>query len=235
MPRGATSLAVDPPLLAQLRVICWAVAGFWRYFLLALLLASCRLGFEPLADGRATGDGANRSDAFPPGDAPPFGVCVAGRGPGQCPGACVTGRCEIDCTTTGSCMGKVECPVGLTCQFNCGAAACENIVCATASNCIINCIGDGSCGGTINCLATSSCAITCTGDGACNGPIDCNGMCAVTCTGVGSCADVDCRDACSCNVSCGANTCLDVLVCPLPAACTTAAGCSTGPLCPQLC
>lgn len=240
MPSGATSLTDDRHFEGQLRVISWSVTAFWRCILLALLLASCRVGFEPLADGGAVADATKRSDSAtlvdaPSGDAPPFGICVAGNGVGQCPGVCVGQRCDIDCSAVGSCANRIACPPGIECEIACGAAACSDVVCNSGSICKMNCDGASSCNGAITCKLGSFCDLVCTGQGSCGGPIECDGQCLMDCAGAGSCATVDCRDSCSCDVTCSPTACGSGVTCPLPAACDSGLGCSTGPLCLATC
>ncbi len=215
------------------------MAAFWRYFLLALLLASCRLGFEPLLDSRVSRDGLTQIDSSPQNDALRLdaspAACVEGGATGQCPGNCVGQRCEIDCSAAGSCSANLVCPPGLNCEFKCGVTACSGIVCEAGSDCDIRCDGALSCGGEVNCKPGSKCDVRCDGQGSCGGLIQCDGECSIECGGVSSCADVDCRDACACDVTCTPNSCGSGAACPLPAACDTGLGCSNSPLCLATC
>ena len=240
MPGGATSLTYDRHFEGQLRVISWSVTLFWSCFLLAPLLASCRMGFEPLADGGAKGDGTNRWDGSTlvdalPDEAPPSGICIAGNGVGQCPGICVGQRCDIDCSAAGSCTAAIACPAGIVCEIACGAMACTDVVCDLGSICNMNCNGVGSCNGAIICKLGSVCELTCRGQASCSGPIDCDGQCRINCSGAGSCATVDCRDACACDITCNSTACGSGATCPLPAACDTGLGCNNSSQCLASC
>lgn len=119
-----------------------------RVWLLVVVVACGRVGFDPIDP--SNGDGGGACDV----------AACAGIG-----GTCSNGQCVVDVTTN----SPLTCPPGLDCTFECSAASsCSSgIDCAQASHCTIDCMATESCeGGMISCSA-GGCDTYCSGSPSC--------------------------------------------------------------------
>ena len=172
------------------------------------------------------GDAGSDAPVSPTPDGPLPTSCEALCTNGTCVPGIPEAICEIDCGAPGvNCVGRVECPPGISCLIYCGDGHCEDgIDCADSDTCNVVCTGDGSCGGDITC-GPAGCTLSCSGTSSCNGVLQCGtGYCDINCFGVNSCnGTIDCTDSCECDTDCLPDTCLGTVSCPT--------GCVSGNTC----
>lgn len=129
---------------------------------------------------------------------------------GQCDGLV----CVLSCTSATPCV-NVTCPANHSCRFDCGRNGCDNLNCAMADQCTVNCTESNACKNDITC-GTGPCTVKCGPENACPG-------------------NVNCQNSCACSVTCGDDACSNAAICPgtgnvckANSGCTiTAPGCNT--------
>jgi hypothetical protein len=125
--------------------------------------------------------------------------------------------CEILCTAFKSCSGDVNCRAP-DCRVVCsGTESCRGgeVRCgSTANKCDITCIGDDSCGSSVECGSVDECEVRCTGERSCTQPVVCTDLCTVDCISTSCVGGVDCVNSPDCWVHCVDSSCSVTIDCP---------------------